>query len=406
MSVPSISTPSSLSLTRSPLFVTGKNNTLAADSLDSMTLQLKIFTGVKSLPAGSSNYTLTKNYSIDEVINFEISDLIRSEFSHNFDVYNTQGYAESPEGEVVWVAPFGNWTYSDDGVVPFQAPFETGVGLAFITTDGWAKMTNIAPTDTTQLLLIANNTRYASSNNYETIPLYNSVANDFGSIQIKYSDDAVFYAFNTIGPSNGVPPDPTSTDTQDLVIYAGVGPANLNDWMPTSSGRPSGHPNAEYYDVYFRETDGTIITTVRYNLICEPKYTPYQIGFINRYGVAEYITFFKKSTEQGNFTQDQYQKSIYNDGFTTPSLQVGKYQSYNVNSRNTLTLNTGFVDEGYSETIKDLLMSESVVVFIGNSWVSVVPQRGNVNYQKHINDKTINYTMTFDYGFDERSLVR
>ena len=406
MSVPSISTPSSLSLTRSPLFVTGKNNTLAADSLDSMTLQLKIFTGIKSLPAGSANYTLTKNYSIEEVINFEISDLIRSEFSHNFGVYNTQGYAESPEGEVVWVAPFGSWTYSDNGAVPFEAPFETGVGLAFIATDGWAKMNNIAPTATTQLLLTANTTRYAALGNYETIPLYNSVANDFGGISIRYSDNpSTLYTFNTVGPSGGVPPDPASTDTQDLVIYAGVGPQNLESFLAGSS-RPSQHPTAEYYDVIFEETDSTPIATVRYNLVCEPKYTPYQIGFINRYGVAEYITFFKKSTEQGNFTQDQYQKSIYNDGFTTPSLQVGKYQSYNVNSRNTLTLNTGFVDEGYSETIKDLLMSESVVVLSGGSWISVVPQRGSVDYQKHINDKTINYTVTFDYGFDERSLVR
>jgi hypothetical protein len=176
--------------------------------------------------------------------------------------------------------------------------------------------------------------------------------------------------------------------------------------MPTSSGRPSGHPNATYYDVYFHETDGTLITTVRYNLICEPKYTPYQIAFINRYGVADFITFFKRSQEQGNFTQDSYQKSIYNDGFTTPSLEVGKYQSYNVNSRNNLTLNTGFVDEDYDEVIKDILTSEYVAVLDNGTWVSVVPQRGSVEYQKHINQKLINYTLTFDYGFDERSLVR
>jgi hypothetical protein len=131
-----------------------------------------------------------------------------------------------------------------------------------------------------------------------------------------------------------------------------------------------------------------------------------QVAFINRFGVADFITFFKRSDESGTFTQDSYQKSIYNDGFTTPSLEVGKYQSYNVNSRNTLTLNTGFVDQDYDETIEDILMSEYVAVYTNSNWVSAVPNRGTIEYQKSVNTKLINYTMSFDFGFDERSLVR
>jgi hypothetical protein len=145
---------------------------------------------------------------------------------------------------------------------------------------------------------------------------------------------------------------------------------------------------------------------VRYYVQCEAKYTPVQVAFINRFGVADFITFFKRSDERGNFTQDSYQKSIYNDGFTTPSLEIGKYQSFNVNSRNTLTLNTGFVDQNYDETIEDILMSEYVAVYTNSNWVSVVPNRGSIEYQKSVNTKLINYTMSFDFGFDERSLVR
>ena len=406
MSVPVISTPSSISLARSPLFVTGKNNTLVDDSLDAMTVNLKIYSGVKTLPSGAANYTLSKTYSINEVINFEISDLVRSEFSHDFTIWDNVGYSQSPLNEALWVTPYGDWLYSDNGAVPETLPFATGNTYAFLATDGWAKRNNIAPTSFNGLIMAMSRERQVLPTNSEVIAINNSVANDFGYIEIQYSDDPSFYSFNTIGPSNGVPPDPATTNTRDLVAYIGVGPANLNAWMASSSARPSGHPNATYYDVYFYETDGTLITTVRYNLICEPKYTPYQIAFINRYGVADFITFFKRSDERGNFTQDSYQKSIYNDGFTTPSLEVGKYQSYNVNSRNSLTLNTGFVDEDYNEVIKDILTSEYVAVLDSNTWVSVVPQRGSVEYQKHINQKLINYTLTFDYGFDERSLVR
>jgi hypothetical protein len=128
--------------------------------------------------------------------------------------------------------------------------------------------------------------------------------------------------------------------------------------------------------------------------------------FTNKYGVSDYITFFKRSDESGSFTQDQYQKSIYADGFTDVDYNNGKYQSFNINSRNTLTLNTGFVDESYGSIVEEIMMSEKVAIYENDSWVAVVPQRGTVNYLKSVNDGLINYTLSFTYAFDQRMLVR
>jgi len=392
-------------MARSPQFITGKNNALANDSLDSMTLQLKIYSGAKTLPAGTANYSLEKTYSINEVINFEVSDLVRSEFYHDFSVWNDIGYVQSPQGEALWVAPLGSYTYSNNGAAPDTAIWSNSNSLAYLTTDGWATMTNIAPTSVSQAVLATSRDRQCLPSNYEVLAINNSVANDLGEIEIAWNNGDADTFYTSV--SSTTPPDPTSNNTQDLIIYAGVGPANLqnNAWLD-STIKPSNHDIGDYYDVILKDTGGDSIASVRYYLVCEPKYTPYQIAFINRYGVADFITFFKRSDERGTFTNDSYQKSIYNDGFTTPSLEVGKYQSYNVNSRNSLTLNTGFVDEDYDETIKDILMSEYVAVLDGSTWVSVVPDRGSIEYQKHINQKLINYTLTFTYGFDERSLVR
>lgn len=404
MSVPVLSTPSSLAMARSPQFVTGKNNALTNDSLDSMTLGIAIYSGIKAKSV-TNNYNLEKTYSINEVINFEISDLVRSEFYHDFSIWNDIGYTQSPQGECLWVRPAGSWTYSDNGTVPTTAPFATGVTAAYITTDGWAAMTNISPTSVSQAVLATSRDRQCLPSNYEVLAINNSVANDLGEIEIAWNNGDADTFYTSV--SSTTPPDPTSTNTQDLIIYAGVGPANLqnNAWLD-STIKPSNHDIGDYYDVILKDTGGDPIGTVRYYLVCEPKYTPYQIAFINRFGVADFITFFKRSDERGTFTQDSYQKSIYNDGFTTPSLEVGKYNSFNVNSRNSLTLNTGFVDQDYDETIKDILMSEYVAVLDGSNWVSVVPERGSVEYQKHVNQKLINYTLTFTYAFDERSLVR
>jgi hypothetical protein len=406
MSTPVISTPSSLAMARSPQFITAKNNALPNDTLVSMDLSLRIRTGVPSA-SGSANYSLSKDYSINQVINFEISDLIRSEFSHDFSVWNDIGYVQSPQAEALWVIPTGSLTYSNNGSVPESLPF-SGTGLAYLTTDGWATRDNIAPVSVSQPVLATNRNRQAMVGNYESLAIYNSVANGLAKITISWqsgeSDDFFVSAISA------APPSPASNNSQDLVIYAGVGPANLenNPFLATEI-KPSEQPDGgagQYYDVILKNAANSTIATVRYYVQCEVKYTPVQVAFINRFGVADFITFFKRSDERGNFTQDSYQKSIYNDGFTTPSLEVGKYQSFNVNSRNTLSLNTGFVDQNYDETIEDILMSEYVAVYTNSNWVSVVPNRGSIEYQKSINTKLINYTMSFDFGFDERSLVR
>ena len=406
MSTPVISTPSSLAMARSPQFVTGKNNTLTNDTLESMTLVLYIRSGVLGV-SGTANYSLLKDVSIDELINFEISDLMRTEFAHNFGIWNDIGYAQSPNAEALWAIPTGSWTYSDNGAAVTSAswPDESQTAYAYLTTDGWATRTNLAPTAVSDLVLATPRDRQCLPSKYESLALFNSINNDLAEIEIAWNNgDADTLYTSSVSTS---PPDPTSNNSRDIVIYAGVGPANLqnNSWVD-SSIKPSAHSEGDYYDVILKDSGGDVIDTVRYYMVCEPKYTPYQVAFINRFGVADFITFFKRSNENGNFTQESYQKSIYNDGFTTPSLEIGKYASYNVNSRNSLTLNTGFVDQDYDETIKDILMSEYVAVLDGSNWVNIVPDRGSVEYQKHVNQKLINYTLTFNYAFDERSLVR
>jgi hypothetical protein len=397
MSTPVIATPSSLAMARSPQFITGKNNALTNDQLQQMDLTLRIRTGVLAA-TGTANYVLNKDYSINQVINFEVSDLVRSEFYHDFSIWNDVGFTQSPQGEVLWVIPTGSWRYSNNGAAPDTAVWSSGATYAYLTTDGWASMTNITPTSVTQSLLATSRERQVLVTNYEVLPIYQNATNEVTKVSILWQGGGADNASITIPPS---------TDSRDAVVYLPVGPANLqNTTVWGSSIKPSNNVGSDTYDVELTYASGATAIIATYKIVCEPKYTPYQIAFINRYGVADFITFFKRSDERGTFTQDTYQKSIYNDGFTTPSLEVGKYNSFNVNSRNSLTLNTGFVDQDYDETIKDILMSEYVAVLDGSQWVSVVPDRGSIEYQKHVNQKLINYTLTFTYAFDERSLVR
>lgn len=398
MSIPSIARPLSLKMSRSPIFYTGKNNTLTNDDLTYMSLNLKIWAGaLSSLPA-ANNYALSKTYSIDEVINFEVSDLVRSEFSHDFDIYTETGFTQSPYGEVLWVNATGDWTYSDNGAAPTTAPHTTGTANAFLTTKGWTSWNNLHNDQYNTTLLAVARKRYVKSGNYEVLGVYNNATNLIAKATILWNDNSEADITKTLTFSNY---------TQDAVVYIGVGPQNIEDnGLLSASVKPSQHTDGDYYDIILKNSAGAAISTIRYELTCEPKYTPYQVAFINRYGVADFITFFKASTEQGNFTSESYKRSIYQDGFTSASTQVGQSQSFNTNSRNTITMNTGWVEEAYADVVEDILMSDTIAVLLDGSWVSVQPQRGSVDYYKEVNQKMINYTMTFDIAFNERPLIR
>jgi len=406
MSTPILSDPDSLKMSRSPIFYTGKNNTLTNDSLDAMTLDLKIWSGNRASPPTDFNYELVKNYSIDEVVNFEISDLIRSEFEHDFNIYNAQGYEQSPVAEILWVGASGQWTYSNNGAALATANWGSLTANAFLASNGWSPI-NLPGNNavTTPVLAVARD-RHCMASNHEALAIYNSVGSDLGEIEIAWNngDTDTFY----ISGVSAAPPDPTANySTRDFVIYAGVGPANLeaNPYLDNLI-KPSSHDTGDYYDVTLKDTGGDTIATVRYYLICEPKYTPYQVAFVNRYGVMDYITFFKRTDETGAFTNESFQRSIYADGFTVPSLGTAQYQDFNINSRNSMAMNTGFVPETYADVMEDLMMSETVAIKIGNTWIAAFPDRGSIEYFKEVNQALINYQVTFQMAFNERTLIR
>ena len=412
MSTPTSSLPDSISMARSPIFFTARNNSVSGDTLEFMSLNMLIYSGAFTT-SGTDNYELEKNYSINNVINFEVSDLIRSEFYHDFSVWDDIGFTQSPQGEALWVWGYGDWTYDNAGGGAVSAQWNQPDEEApdqFIVLDGWATRDNIAPVAVSQVVLATSRDRQVLVGNYESLAINNSVANDLGAIRITWQGGNTELLTNAGGGTT--PPDSSTNNSQDLVIYAGVGPANLenNGDLPPDI-KPSSQTDGgvgQYYDVILldKEDAQNEIGRVRYYVICEPKYDPVQVAFINRFGVADFITFFKRSDERGNFTQDSYQKSIYNDAFTSPSTSVGKYTDFNVNSRNSYALNTGFVGEDHNDVVQDILMSESVAMLVDGSWYAVTPERGSVEYQKHVNQRLINYTMTFNFAFDERSLIR
>ena len=133
------------------------------------------------------------------------------------------------------------------------------------------------------------------------------------------------------------------------------------------------------------------VGTYRFEEICEPKYTPIKCDFVNRYGVWQRLMFFKASRIEMTMMNEEY-------NLMPSSLDYDEQdnirQSFNTNAQESITCNTGWVVEGYSSVMKELLLSEKIML----DDKAVKLQTKNVKLMTHLNEKVINYEVKFDYS--------
>lgn len=147
-------------------------------------------------------------------------------------------------------------------------------------------------------------------------------------------------------------------------------------------------------------------TTLNINYVCENVYTPYLVTFLNRYGVLQGLTFFKKSVENMAVQDETFKGNILNVASKNYSINEGQRTRYNVNAQDSITLNTGYVDEDFNEAIEQLLLAQKVWIKYGSETLPVLPTTKTMQYKTEVNDKLINYTINFDFAFDKVNLVR
>ena len=136
---------------------------------------------------------------------------------------------------------------------------------------------------------------------------------------------------------------------------------------------------------------GIVQYTYTFEELEECKYDTYKCDFINKFGVWQRLVFFKASRTNISMSNKEY-----NQLPTTPNYNVKSNirTAFNINAQETITCNTGWVNEGYDEVIKQLLMSEKILL----NDKPVLIDTKSVELQKNINNKNINYQMAFKYS--------
>jgi hypothetical protein len=169
------------------------------------------------------------------------------------------------------------------------------------------------------------------------------------------------------------------TDSEDLID---------GDYVTISSN------NASYSDV--------VITLKK---VCEPKYTPLNIIFYNKFGALQNLWFFKKSMTNINITSEQFKNNILdieNSG-STPSYALSKHQEkkFMANGKESITVNSGFYSEDHNEVVREMLLAEQVWIYDGTNTLPINLKSNTLQFKKSVNDKLISYTLSFDYAYDK-----
>ena len=154
---------------------------------------------------------------------------------------------------------------------------------------------------------------------------------------------------------------------------------------------PLTYGTAKNQTLYIAYEESLII--VHSKTIEECKYTPVVCSFINRYGGWQFLTFFKAQTNSVNVSGSNFKLAPANIAY---NIYKGQSKTFNINGTQTIKLNTGFVDENYSELITDLMLSETIL--LDNKPVKIKTQSSEL--KNSLKDKLINYEIDFEYNYD------
>jgi hypothetical protein len=145
----------------------------------------------------------------------------------------------------------------------------------------------------------------------------------------------------------------------------------------------------------FLNNSGGVVNTWTFLPQCECKYEPIEIQYLNTYG-ALISTWFYKANKQEFSVENSEFKNFQN---VAEPFYVGKQrQIFNTIGREKITVNSGWVNESYGQVIKDILMSEWLLV--NDKYANIDTK--SIEIQQNINNGLINYQLSFTYSNDYR----
>ena len=386
---------------RSPYYIK-----VAKTSLISATLNLYIYTGTftanASVSAGTLRYSITKKpLGTNAFVVYEVSELIRDyleiEFNGTYD------------SEVVWVNLTATVTGGSGSVT--VTPDNTN---GFVGLDGYGYFEQGANPALSTTLLQSNKTIFALDDNLFRVPVFvqgtNSVSLlykgevksiiDLTSASVDETSEQIRYISANSTSSGDVDYD---SFVERVLNDGGTfeGSTCLNDFL--------GDFSIDLIDeVYVNSDSGTEV--IKIITLEECKYTPIKVTFVNKFGAIQDLIFFKKSVDSTIVKGEEFKSAVFDQSTLTYKTYQHQRTQFMVQGNDSITMNTGFINDDYNQVIEELMLSEQVwATFITDTQELVrplVPKTKSLTFKTTLNDNLVDYAIDFDIANDKINNIR
>jgi len=254
--------------------------------------------------------------------------------------------------------------------------------------------------------LIDNDIIYKLEDNDVSIPLARKL---FKDISFFNGDELVHSVVNSI-PSDW-------NDTEEQIEYFGLD--NYDSFQQRIYSEGGIFENNRCIEAFLNEQEIYPVTkvvvssydssvplrTIIVENISECKYTPYKIIFRNKYGAKQELWFFKASRLSMEVEREQYQGNTIKD-YRAGNISRHRNVDFYTTSKETLTINSGFVPEEFNEVFKQLMLSEQVWIEYNQQVLPINVSNKTIDYKTKLNNKLINYTIDVEFSFNITNNVR
>ena len=172
---------------------------------------------------------------------------------------------------------------------------------------------------------------------------------------------------------------------------------------PQQSGFPISTVGLEWFTVQPAAAISPLGNKIRFELACQNKYPNVRIKWKNRFGQFDWLNCNGVSQQSFDTTKRTYQPQL--GSFNGTSLAYNSYDSQNLNyiadSKQTLIVNTNWLDEDYNNILKQLFVSDEIYWVYNEAQNQLRPitiQQSSIQFKTGVVDKVIQYTFAFDYG--------
>lgn len=171
---------------------------------------------------------------------------------------------------------------------------------------------------------------------------------------------------------------------------------------PAESGFPISTSGLTSYTIQAYAGIVPLGTKITYTIDCIQKYPNVRIKWKNRYGEFDYFNFYMVNRKSFSSSKKTYQPQLGSWQQRTLSYNEWDSQTLNyiVDSNQSISVNSFWMDEAYNDILKQLLVSNEIYWCLENT-TAVKPltiTTQNIQFKTGVVDHLIQYQFEFSYG--------